>query len=97
MSIKKSPSFQERILASLFIGKSVEVGDLFWGAGATLHSNDEIKKHLGFGNNTGKNRKRRCFYISLVINESLVLACTTTTRNSKVWEGILGGYPGRGL
>ncbi|KAL7270676.1 hypothetical protein RUND412_006606, partial [Rhizina undulata] len=47
-----------------------------------------MKKHLGFKNNKGKNRKRRCFSILQIISESLILACTTTTRNSKVWEGI---------
>ncbi|KAL7274680.1 hypothetical protein RUND412_002401 [Rhizina undulata] len=86
MSAKIHPSFKERIQASPFIGKSVEVGDFFWGDGVTLHSNSTMKQHLGFENNKNKNRKRRCFYILQIINESLVLACTTTTRNSNGWN-----------
>ncbi|KAL7276618.1 hypothetical protein RUND412_000384 [Rhizina undulata] len=89
MSAKNHPSFKERIRASPFIGKSVEVGDFFWGDGVTLHSNGTMKQHLGFENNKNKNRKRRCFYILQIISESLV---TTTTRNSNGWNDMPEEY-----
>ncbi|KAL7269868.1 hypothetical protein RUND412_007444 [Rhizina undulata] len=85
---EKRISFKKRIQASPFIGKPIEVGDFFWGDGVTLHSNNQMKRHLGFENGKAKNRKRRCFYSLQIISETLVLACTTTTRNSSVWKDM---------
>ncbi|KAL7276069.1 hypothetical protein RUND412_000948 [Rhizina undulata] len=87
---EKYISFKERLLACPYVGKSVEAGDFFWGDGVTLHSTFAMKRHLGFvgAAGAGKNRKRRCFYVLQVISEKLVLACTTTTRNSHVWNSM---------
>ncbi|KAL7271631.1 hypothetical protein RUND412_005594 [Rhizina undulata] len=80
------------MLTSQFIGKPVEVGDFFWGNGMTLHSNNQMKRHLGFENGKAKNRKRRCFYILQIISETLVLTCTTTIRNSHGWKDMPEEY-----
>ncbi|KAL7270679.1 hypothetical protein RUND412_006609 [Rhizina undulata] len=73
--------------------KRAEVGDFYWGSGVNLHTTRKQKDHLGAGMmSENRNRKCRCFYILQIISEDLVLACTTTTRNSRTWEGMPVSY-----
>ncbi|KAL7276595.1 hypothetical protein RUND412_000398 [Rhizina undulata] len=85
-------TFKERVAISPFFGKAVQEGDFFWGEGVSLHTTALMREHLGSGKTDNKNRKRRCFYVLQIIGKDLVLACTTTTRNSLTWDDMPEKY-----
>ncbi|KAL7271514.1 hypothetical protein RUND412_005725 [Rhizina undulata] len=66
----------------------VQVGEFYWGGGINLHTSQKQRMHLGASQTPKKNRKSRCFYVLQVLSDEFILACSTTTRNSKTWDKL---------
>ncbi|KAL7268702.1 hypothetical protein RUND412_008662 [Rhizina undulata] len=82
------PSFKEDMSKSPYVGKPIDVGDLYWGKNVTLHTSPNMKEHLGWPKGKNKMRKYRGFYVLQIVNRKYLLACATTTLNGTVWDGI---------